>query len=210
MMKDERFERDFEDAKAKYPKLNLTKSSDGSLYYVINGEIDIIDHEGYLWGTFQISILFHRTYPKGFPILFDKSKSFPWNIDWHISSSGECCVCNKIESIEKSIKGITVLEFVDDYVVPFYSNQIYKRKYGRYVNGEYSHNDEGIWEALEEEFKTKNRKTIMGILEQVGKKRGRNDLCYCQSGLKFKNCHFHRDQVLKELKNGWKKYVSIN
>ena len=52
-------------------------------------------------------------------------------------------------------------------MIPFYANQLYRQKSGHYKNGEYSHNGEGIWEALEEEFNTKDRDEIKRFLSEM-------------------------------------------
>lgn len=93
--------------------------------------------------------------------------------------------------------------------MPFYANQIHKKEFGHYKNGEYGHYEEGIWEALEEEFATSNREDILLILGRMNSKRGRNEVCFCGSGKKFKKCHINRivyieavaKQIIQETKN---------
>ncbi len=198
-MEESRFFRDLSEAQMKYPSMNYVFIEGFEYPHLVKGEIDIIDREGTPWGTFPISVYFHLNYPKGFAILRDRSEVFPWEEDWHISKHGECCVCSPLEKIEQSHSRITVLSFLEDYVIPFYSNQIYRREFGSYKNGSYSHHLEGVWESLEEEFNTKDRKEIREILNRMGRDRGRNDPCFCSSGKKFKHCHLQKKKVLEEL-----------
>lgn len=174
---------------------------EGKLYpYKITDDFEVSDDNGNHWGTFRASIHFPNTYPKGAPIMQDLSKSFPWEDDWHISSkTGECCVCGPIEKEEKSIIGNTIEGFIKSYVIPFYANQIYKKEYGQYKNGEYSHHAEGIWEDLEVEFQTKDRTLIVKYIEQLKHKRGRNEDCFCGSGRKYKRCHLDRNKYIEAL-----------
>lgn len=174
---------------------------EGKVYpHKISDDFEVSDDEGNHWGTFHASIHFPDTYPKGTPIMQDLSQSFPWEDDWHISpKTGECCVCGPIEKEEKSINGITIEGFIKNYVIPFYANQIYRKEYGHYKNGEYSHYAEGIWEDLEEEFQTKDRTLIVNYIEQIKFKRGRNAECFCGSGRKYKKCHLNRIRYIEAL-----------
>lgn len=190
----------FNKAKEKYPNLVHDTPTFLDYPYKISGDFEIIDSENYHWGTFKGSVHFHSTYPKGFALLQDQSKSFPWNLDWHIDEkSGLCCVCGPIRNIEISSKGISVLGFIENYALPFYANQVYRREFGNYKNGDYSHFEEGVWENFEEEFSTSDRSQILKILISMNAKRGRNELCFCGSGLKFKKCHIYRMQYLCDL-----------
>lgn len=199
-MDSKHFIEDFNRAKEKYPDLVYHSTEYLNYPHKVSGDFKIVDSEDYHWGTFKGSVYFHSSYPKGFAVLKDESKSFPWNLDWHTEGKwGLCCVCGPLENIEKSSKGISVLGFIDNYVIRFYANQIYKKKYGHYKNGDYSHFEEGVWENLEEEFNTSDRNRILTNLKSMGAKRGRNELCFCGSGIKFKKCHLNRMQFLKDL-----------
>src|SRR5690606_15934702 len=105
------------------PRIHYEHKDGYEYCHKLHGEIDIIDGEGTYWGTFLLYVYFHHSYPKGFAILVDHSKAFPWTYKWHISEKGECCVCSPLEKIQRSQSRITVLGFMDEYVVPFYSNQ---------------------------------------------------------------------------------------
>lgn len=197
-----RFLKDYFQAKEKFPQLNYEYLGLFKYPHKVSCDFEIIDHEENHWGTFRASIFYHYTYPKGFAILKDESNAFPWVLDWHIDEkSGQCCVCGPVESAERSSTGITVLSFINDYAIPFYANQIYKKEYGQYKNGEYSHFKEGVWEALEEEFLTSDRNQIIDMLGRIKIKRGRNAACFCGSGIKYKKCHLHRIKFIIDLVN---------
>lgn len=199
-MDSKHFIEDFNRAKEKYPDLVYHSMTYLNYPYRVSGDFEIVDSENYHWGTFKGSIYFHSSYPKGFALLQDKSKIFPWNLDWHIDEKlGLCCVCGPLENIEKSSKGISVLSFIENYVFRFYANQIYRREFGHYKNGDYSHFEEGVWEDLEEEFDTSDRSRILTNLKLMGTNRGRNELCFCGSDIKFKKCHLHRIKYLQDL-----------
>ncbi len=199
MTSKERFIRDFKTAHKAYPYIKGRILEEWPEYpYYVEGDFPIIDSEGTDWGTYSATIHFHKTYPKGFALLKDRSKIFPWNLDWHMDEkSGLCCVCSPLKNIEKSMTKISVLEFIQDYTLPFYANQVYKKQFGRYKNGEYAHHNEGRWQALEEEFDTKDRNEIRRILRSMPKRRRRKDPCFCGSGRPFNKCHQHRIRYLE-------------
>ena len=77
-----------------------------------------------------------------------------------------------------------------ELVVPFFYRLAYTDRYGldaakRDLWGEYSHGDEGFREYENE---------ILSLASQVS---GRNDLCPCGSGRKYKRCHLDEVEYVK-------------
>lgn len=199
-MEKKEFLKDLEAAKNRYPFLDYEYLEGKEYPYKITEDFEISDNEGNHWGTFRASVYFHSRYPKEFPLLKDLSKAFPCEADWHISPrDGDCCVCGIIEQEERARSGISILNFIDVYVLSFYANQLYKKHFGHYKNGEYAHDVEGVWEALEEEFNTKDRKEIRRFLKEMKIKRGRNTVCFCGSGVKYKRCHLDRKRIIENV-----------
>lgn len=197
------FLKDLKLTKRDYPFMEVEPTEYRDYPFKIADDFEVTDHEGNHWGTFRASVYFPRTYPKGFPVMVDLSKTFPWEVDWHMSPhDGQCCVCGVIEKEEVGRKGITLLEFIQKYVLRFYANQVYRTKYGQYKNGEYAHDGEGVWEALEEEFNTTDRVKIRRLLVEIRTKRGRNEVCFCGSGKKYKKCHLGREKLIMNASKG--------
>ncbi len=85
----------------------------------------------------------------------------------HINPDGDCCL-----GLFKNAEAQNILEFIKQYVLPFFVWRAYKQKYDEIPPwGEWSHCDEGI-----KEFKNNFKKI------------GRNDMCPCGSGKKYKKC----------------------
>lgn len=209
-MGEARFLKDLSKAQEKYPFLELETGISKAYPFRLTDDFEVSDDEGNYWGSFRASIHFPKDYPKGAPVLQDKSKVFPWEHDWHTSpKEGECCVCSVIEKAEIAKKGITIMAFIKNYVQPFYANQLFKQEYGEYKNGDYSHYDEGVWESLEEEFKTKDRIKIRRFLNELKMKRGRNKSCFCGSGTKYKKCHLDRVDLIESVISNYKDFQSI-
>ena len=108
-------------------------------------------------------------------------------IDLHFYPDGSCCLGIRF-SPERFL---TIERFIDELVIPFLYRLSYVDKNGllaarRDLWGEYPHGDEGIRQYMNE------------MVEMASRDPGRNELCPCSSGRKFKRCHL--DDV-KELKN---------
>lgn len=95
MTSKERFLRDYEIVRKEYPFIFGRIVAEWTEHlFLIEGDFPIIDSEGGDWGTYSASIHLHKSYPKGFALLRDRSKVFPWNLDWHMDvKTGLCCVC---------------------------------------------------------------------------------------------------------------------
>ena len=194
----EKFLKDIEIAKEQFAFIDYEYREGKKYPYKVTDDFEIIDNEGNHWGTFRASVYFTKSYPRGIPIMQDESKAFPWEVDWHISpKDGECCVCGVIEQEELARKGISIKDFINNYTKPFYANQVYRKEYGCYKNGEYAHYEEGVWESLEEEFNTKDRVKIRRFFVEMKTKRGRNEACFCGSGIKYKKCHLQRINIIE-------------
>ena len=107
-------------------------------------------------------------------------------IDLHFYPDGSCC----LELNYAPDPSLTLGRFMDELVVPFFYRLSYTDRYGleaarRNLWGEYSHGDQGYREYESE------------ILSISAKKPGRNDLCPCESGRKYKRCHLDEVNAVK-------------
>ena len=102
-------------------------------------------------------------------------------VDLHISNQDYSC-CLGIDYCERTISVITLFK---DFIIPFFYRLSYVEKYGfnkskKDLWDAYSHGEKGISEYYRE-------------IENVNSNHpGRNDLCPCGSGEKYKYCHLSR------------------
>lgn len=102
-------------------------------------------------------------------------------IDLHIyPEDNSCCLGIKLADDQT----FRIDSFFHERVIPFFYRLAYVEKFGietvRSDNWEeYSHGDEGIKENLAE------------VLYFSKRNLGRNDMCPCKSGKKFKKCHYN-------------------
>ena len=107
-------------------------------------------------------------------------------IDLHFYPDGSCCLGIRF-SPERFL---TVERFIDELVIPFLYRLSYVDKNGllaakRDLWGEYDHGNDGIRQYMKE------------MLDMASRDPGRNELCPCGSGRKFKRCHLDDVETLK-------------
>lgn len=170
-----------------YPKLKFINKLNCKY---LTGEIDIFDSEDNYRDSFNIKITIPKNYLFQFPKLFELDEKIKQIDNSHIYKDGSCCVCCLQEEDIRKRKGITIIEYISEYVIPFLANILYYRERGEYANGEYKHGIDGVIQYYQELL---NKQLIDDILSEIGiitsNKFRRNETCYCGSGLKFKKCH---------------------
>jgi hypothetical protein len=176
----------------KYPKLNRAITSEGKV--ILNGELEIIDACGKFWEAFEVEIHPVNGFPLQFPRVFEVGGKIPRIADWHIYDDiKSCCVAIPPEESIACKQGISLVKFVDDFVLPYFFNQAFRRVEGYYKNGEYSHGVQGIFEFYDETFKTKaNVDEVVHLMKKMAlttTKPGRTHKCFCGSRNKFRQCH---------------------
>ena len=108
-------------------------------------------------------------------------------IDLHFHSDDDtCCLGLKF----RDNRSLSIRVFFEELVIPFFYQLSYTEKFGIAASqndlwGEYSHGVKGRLEYLTE---------ISNFAKQ---NLGRNDLCLCGSGKKYKKCHLDEVESLK-------------
>ena len=164
------------------------------------GEIDIYDNEDRYYSSFNIKITIPLKYPYEFPILYESGNKIPHIIDRHIYKNGSCCVCITQEEDIRCKRGITIKEFIFEYVIPFFANQIYFEVNGKWANGDYQHGYDGVIQFYQELFNTKDLNIIIeGFKCYFYKRLKPYEKCFCGSNIKYKKCHLLSVYRLQEI-----------
>ena len=161
--------------------------------YFIRGDLRIVDGTGKYWESFEVEIHCSVGFPFRFPAVFEVGNKIPRIADWHIyEDSHKCCIAVLPEEIIKCRNGISLIQFVEKEMLPYFFNQTHRRIEGYYVLGEYSHGVEGIFEFFDCELRCgKNPRKIISMIFQIAdteRPAGSNN-CFCGSGAKFRKCH---------------------
>lgn len=181
----------------KYPNLSI-HTKDGLGY--LKGIVNIIDGNGTIFGHFLIEIHESKDYPKRYPKLYEVGGEIPCLADWHKYDNGQCCLCVEQEEIISCYKGINLVYFIEKVAMPYFANQLFRKSEGQYLN-EYSHGLKGFFEFYTELFKTNEIAKWEQFCDLCFSKPspGRNEPCYCGSGMKFKKCHSGVEEKLRVL-----------
>lgn len=180
-----------------YPNLSI-KGVVSNLY--LQGTIDLQTEGGDDIATYFIRITYSENFPYSFPKLYEIGGDIPRDVNWHKYSDDSCCVTAPLVERLACVNGITILQFIRDYVVPYLSNQYHRKKFGCYKD-EYAHGLKGVRQSYVDIMRTDNielwAEYIDYAIYRTSPTIGRNSLCSCGSGRKYKYCH---QLVLADLK----------
>lgn len=189
----------------------LIKESDGRKY--IKGILDIPNANGKIAGSFLIEIHFTANYPYRFPDLYEVGGEIERHPDWHKYDDDRCCVTVPADEILKCKQGISLINFIEKFAIPFFANHLYRKLTGRYRNGEFGHSIVGPLQFYTELLKTNDiklwKKYYEYCFEEINFKFDRNAPCFCGSKMKYKKCHrvvftilndIGKDQVFSDIK----------
>lgn len=155
------------------------------------GRIDVIDEFGEKWDQYNVKIVFPHRYPKEMPIMFETGGRIPREDDYHVNPDGSCCL--SVPAMEMIIcsRGISAANFIQELAIPYLANHTYKRKFNKFAREEYDHGIGGLYQFYADAFKSEQWNLIMAGLRKIvlNELPQRNDLCFCGSAKKYKNCH---------------------
>ncbi len=204
------FCKDFNEVIERYPNLRV-KESNGIKYF--KGIVDIPDENGNIVGSFLMELHWQKGYPYRFPLLFEVGGMIPNEADWHKYSNSGCCITVEADEILICKNGIHLLEFMKKHAIGFFANFIFKNVTGNYKNGDYGHGGMEIAQFYSHLLKTNDAKLWLqyfkNVFENLAYNKDRNNLCFCNSGKKYKCCHdivfdklndIGKEQVLKDFK----------
>lgn len=180
---------DFKKAIEKYPKLKLIWEEET---FYCKGEVDIFDTENNYWDSFSINISISiKKYPNDFPIIFLENARIPKEDDRHINLDYSCCVEVEQKQALRAKKGITIIQFLDEYAIPHFADQLFYEKEKHWANGDYKHGFDGKIQYYKELTSIYDESKLVHLLENLDyfKNLKMYDLCFCGSGKKLKFCH---------------------
>lgn len=199
-MKIAQFENDILLVPDRFKKLNIVEEN-GEFF--LKGTLDIIDETGKLWDAYDVEIKGSKNYPNAFPKLFETDNAFPKNANWHVYEDDlSCCVDVTPNELIICKDGLHVVEYINQYVIPYFANQTYRRKEGYYLYGEYSHGILGRLEFYQSKLKAKNPSQLIKMFDLIIRDYNPDRRAYCPfcHKIKFRHCHraaFKELQLIK-------------
>ena len=191
-----------------YPKLDLIEKSG---IKILAGQMELLDSNQFVLDTYEIEI--HPSKSKEeFPWVFETGGKLPVDIDWHVyEDTGRCCI--KIPPEEELIcrKGLTLIDFVKNELVPYFFNQTFRIENGYYIN-ERSHGVKGLIEFYCELLEINNVKQAAQILGNIlfREEPSRTAQCFCGKNEKYRRCHREaRRQILSLNRNNVLSHLQV-
>ena len=142
--------------------------------------------DSYLFDSFSIRIELEAFDQNGWPTVYEvggrhmriAERENVEIIDLHFYEDGACCLGLQFLSDRRT----TLIEFMDELVVPFFYRLSYTDAHSlgaakQYLWDDYSHGEQGLREYLSD------------VADIARHRLGRNDPCACGSGRKYKRCH---------------------
>lgn len=189
-----------QEAKDKYNLSYIAKDDEWLLF----GELEI-NHKykgvHHLFGKFYTHIILNKSFPDIIPVVKDLKKLID---DFHRNSDEELCLgCNAEIILKIRVEfnnQITVSQFIEKFIIPFYYSYMHYKKYGKVPYGERSHGALGTIEHYSELFNLKENYKIINMLEYLSNTKYKgHHLCPCGSENIIRRCH--RTELLLLLQN---------
>jgi hypothetical protein len=190
------FQNELQDVLKKYSNFSIKKNEKQIDY--LKGILDISNCQGNIVGSFSVEIYPTEKFPYHFPKIYEVGEEIPNIADWHKYPDNSCCITVKPDEIIKCKDGISIIQFIENFAIPYFANQIYRKLTGKYLK-EYSHGIKGLKEFYIEFFKSNNinlwNKTIDNCIKNI--RNERNQECYCNSKIKYKKCHLQIENDIR-------------
>lgn len=188
----------------KYPDLIITEMNDS--FICLCGKILVhrIIHEFSLHQIYDIEIHIPLNSDE-LPYIIDKSNYIDSNYH-HSYSSGKLCLETDSRMLIRFINGFNLIEWMDEFVEPYFVSYEYFRLYGEFPNGERQHGIIGVIESYQDLLHTDTLATTYNVMTHIRDNSYRgHQLCPCGSSAKLRNCHgkwmlpFYNDNRIKEI-----------
>lgn len=142
-------------------------------------------------------------FPVRFPLVKEIGERIPRKADRHVyEDTGHFCFTTNAREcilLKKEVK--TLPDFFGKILLPYLWNNSYYELNGEYAHGEYSHGLPGVIESYQDILGIQDTRLIGRTLHDHIKRRKLrpNDLCFCESKVKIKNCsdHFVRYKMFR-------------
>lgn len=170
----------------KYPDLYYNEDLEELI-----GELKLnhVHNNEHIVNQYKIRIALSDWLNGGLPSVYEISDSIPDDYS-HIYNDGMLCLSTDIEQKVHFTEGGMLSDWYEDFVIPYFFSMEYYVKYGKFPNGDRSHNKLGVIESYFDIFDVKEETELAEMFKYILKEpyRGHN-LCPCNSGRKVRNCH---------------------
>ncbi len=167
----------------KYPYLFVEKRGDE---YSVRGTVFIEKDD--IKDRYEVEIQINRDYPKKVPIVKETGSKIAKT--FHHNPDGSLCLEAPLAVYEVFRTNETLINFVDNLLVPYLYVRSHYLKYGTLPFGEHAHGAEGILEDYKKRFEIAEDSSVLLLLQILAEDTYRgHHLCPCGSEKKLRDCH---------------------
>lgn len=167
----------------KYPYLFLEKKDDGCL---IRGTIFIEKDD--IKDRYEVEILLASDYPNKVPSVKEVGSKIAQA--FHHNPDGTLCLEAPLTAHEIFRANETLINFVDNLLLPYLYIHSYYIKHGELPFGEHAHGAEGILEDYKNRFQLSDDASILRLVQILAENAYRGHrICPCGSEKKLRDCH---------------------
>lgn len=124
------------------------------------------------------------------PFVIDADRVIDPTYHHYYSNSGKLCLETDTAIHIRFLNGFNLLQWMDEFVEPYFVNYEYYRKYGTFPLGERSHSCIGVLETYQEMFHVQDIHTAFCIMSHVKNNNyDGHQLCPCGSKRFIRKCH---------------------
>lgn len=154
-------------------------------------------------GIYDIKMTIPSRFPHELPSVWETEGQIERSPDNHVyTDTGTLCMGTKMACLIKAIKNKTILNFVNQQLVPFLTGYSYFCKFGRWPFGELSHDDLGILEYYRNYFDVDNDQAVLRLLYLANSAQYKNlnrlKPCVCGSKNQYGDCHYENVKLLSK------------
>jgi SEC-C motif len=185
---------------ARYPALKYRVSGQGET--ILEGEFPVKDDEGKLMDSFDIRMIYPGNFPFAYPQVCETGGRFSRQRgDLHINGNGTMCLNAPQQERIDCYYGLDTLAFFEKILIPNLSWRACVIGDIPFDRKAWGHGISGVIENYEELLQLKGAEQIVGFLKAYLSRclPGRNDLCFCPSGKKYKLCHGRYESILVKI-----------
>ena len=167
----------------KYPYLFLEKRDDG---YSVCGTIFIEKDD--IKDRYEVEIQVNREYPKKVPTVRETGSKIAET--FHHNPDGSLCLEAPLAVYEVFRANETLINFVDNLLVPYLYVHSHYLKHGKLPFGEHTHGAEGILEDYKKRFEITEDSSVLRLIQILAENTYRgHHVCPCGSKKKLRDCH---------------------
>ncbi|TCS87196.1 hypothetical protein EDD80_1057 [Anseongella ginsenosidimutans] len=156
----------------------------------LSGALELENTAGDIYDQYQVKVVASDDSSTWFPGVFEVGGRLPHNSDWHVFEDGHCCIKPIPEQIILCRKGLPLLQFIQEHVLPYFHAQKFREQHGYYLH-ERSHGELGNLEYIAGVLKTQSRASMRQYLWYIlhGREPSRSNRCFCGSRKLYRYCH---------------------